>query len=99
MKIEKQIQLTTRKNQIGNLVDYRLQKIEVLAPNATRAEVHVRENVGKEPNNTSVNIELHLPNFVLFAEGFAEKPEKALTVAVDKLKQQLIKTKEKQAGR
>lgn len=78
------------------LIDEKVGKLEQFFDKITRADVFfkITENRRQRSEGKTVEIELHVPKTVLYADDEADAFEKALAGASEKMRRQLLKYKQ-----
>lgn len=79
------------------LIEDKLTKLDNFYERILGAKVFLRDDVNRFNHKTSrvVEIQLEIPGNTLFAEAADETFEQALASAIEKIKRQLLKVKEK----
>lgn len=83
-------------DKLKDFITSKLEKLNRFYDKITGAEVFLRLNNNQEPDNKLVEIKVMIPGNDLFAKKQAKAFEAAADEAVDALKSQLTKHKEKQ---
>lgn len=92
-----QIQAPFQVNEpLQTLIEERLQKLQQFFDRITTAEVymHLDGHQSLLSRDKTVEIQLHVPRQVLYAEEKSDSFEKSLAAATDKLKRQILKYKQ-----
>jgi len=80
-------------------VENKMSKLDRFADRATGAEVILKLDKDHENGNKVATVTLHMPGDDLVAEGRSQRFEEAVDEAVDALKRQIEKFKEKVSAR
>lgn len=78
-----------------NFIQEKLDKLEIFNHHVQSAEVFLRLDKDKEKENKITEIKLHLPGKELFAKKQCKTFEEAADEAVEALRKQILKEKEK----
>ncbi len=83
------------------LIDEKVAKLNQVFDRITRTDVFfkITEKRHVRREGKMVEIELHVPNTVLYADASADAFEKALAEATEKMRRQLLKYKTQMNGR
>jgi putative sigma-54 modulation protein len=85
----------------GKLVDFIKKKLEKLTQfhhKILDTHVYLKIDRAEEHNNKITEVKLHIPNHILFAKEQCNSFEEAADLAIESLRRQLIKIKEKEAA-
>ena len=81
-----------------DFVHQRLEKLTQFGEDIVNAEVYLRLDKDQERENKISEIKLELPGGPLFARKQSKTFEEATDIAIEALRQQILKHKEKQRG-
>ena len=81
-----------------NFIDERISKLSSLYDGVLGGEVFLRLDKSADSENKITEIKLHIPGNDLFARKQCKTFEEATDTAVDALKSQLVRRKEKEKG-
>lgn len=95
MKIQTQSVHFKADDQLLELIDEKLQKLELFYDRIIRATVTLKLEKNGQVQDKIVEIQLSVPNEQLIAKGADKKFEVALDDATEALRKQLLKYKEK----
>jgi putative sigma-54 modulation protein len=83
---------------LDSFITEKVEKLSDLYDGIIGSEVTLRVNNGEDPDNKIAEIRLLVPGNDLFAKKQSKSFEEATDIAVDALRKQLSKHKEKQRG-
>lgn len=83
----------------GGLIQKKVEKLYTFYERIERADVYLKNREGETVNDKSVEIRLAIPGNDLFAEDRSDTIEKAFAGAIEKVRRQLVRQKDKWKAR